>query len=122
MSLKIEPQQTALLVIDMQNDWVDAKGISAKHGSNLWKNVRDNGVTKNISKIIVASRRLQIPIFFVRVAYRKDQKDLGEMPITDEYLEFLSEHGRQPKSIRSRSSARADELGKNLEECKTTKH
>lgn len=78
MELEIESRETALLVIDMQNDYVHENGLGAKHGSTLWKCVKEGNVVENISRIIKAARAVKMPVFHVRVAYRKDLADMHD--------------------------------------------
>jgi ureidoacrylate peracid hydrolase len=78
VSFSIKPEETALLVVDMQNDYVHKDGVNAKLGSTLWKTVKENRVVENISRLVAASRAVSIPVFFVRVAYRRDLEDVVE--------------------------------------------
>jgi len=70
MKVKIDPKKTALLVIDMQNDWILKEGAGAKH-SLLWQEVEKGGIIKNIQRIVRMARDCTIPIFHVRTAWKK---------------------------------------------------
>ncbi len=75
MKLEIEPSETALLIVDMQNDWVSKEGFNAKLGSSLWKTVKSDRVIENIVKATEIARRHGIPIFHIRHVYRRDLSD-----------------------------------------------
>ena len=75
VSFKIKPEEAALLVIDMQNDFVNEKGAGARLGSALAKLVRENGVIEKTRKVIEAARDAAIPVFHVATVYRQDGRD-----------------------------------------------
>lgn len=78
MKVEIKPSETALLIVDMQNDFVSKGGFTAKHGSSLWKIVQEDLVIENILKAREVARRCRMPIFFVKHVYRRDLSDADE--------------------------------------------
>jgi nicotinamidase-related amidase len=87
MKVEIDRKKTALLVIDMQNDWILKKGAAAKLGFLLWQEVEKGGIIENIRKIVKVARDCRIPIFHVRTVWRKDYSDVADS-ITDFSLEL----------------------------------
>ncbi len=66
-------RNTALLLLDLQNDIVDPKGKLGQHG--LAKAAAERGVLKNSAKILSAFRARNLPVVFVRVGFRRDYAD-----------------------------------------------
>jgi len=65
--------KTALLVLDMQNELVDAKG---KVGSNGFAKVVDErNLIEKIRSVLDEMRKRQLPVVFVRVGFRADYLD-----------------------------------------------
>ncbi|MFH1775353.1 MAG: isochorismatase family cysteine hydrolase [Chloroflexota bacterium] len=63
---KVDPRDTALLVVDVQNDFCHSDGISGKRGfTNL--SYRQKMVPRLI-KLISQARRAEVPIIFIRMA------------------------------------------------------
>jgi nicotinamidase-related amidase len=72
---KLEPARTALLVIDMQIDFLSQDGYFARQGYDpapLRKTI------KPINRVIQAARNAGIKIIFTRQGYRADLADMGE--------------------------------------------
>jgi nicotinamidase-related amidase len=59
----IAPARTALIVVDVQNDYCDPKGSLARAGADV--SSADPAVT-NIEKLIAAARRVGAAVIFVR--------------------------------------------------------
>jgi ureidoacrylate peracid hydrolase len=98
MKVKINPKKTALLVIDMQNDWILKEGAGAKH-SLIWQEVEKGGIITNIQRIVRMARGCTIPIFHVRTAWRKDYSDVADAT-TDFSLELQKRYsGKSPKDL-----------------------
>lgn len=76
VDFEIKSQETALLIIDMQNDCVKEKGALASSG--LWKVVKKDGVIENIARVVKACRQADIPIFHIKTVHRKDMTDVVE--------------------------------------------
>ncbi len=87
MKLKIDPKKTALLVIDMQNDWILKEGAWAKLGFLLWQEVAKGRIIEKVRRIVKMARDHAIPIFHVRTIHRKDFNDVADT-VTDSSLEL----------------------------------
>jgi len=87
MKMNIDPKKTALLVIDMQNDWILQEGAAAKLGFLLWQEVERGRTIEKIRRMMKTARECRIPIFHVRTIYRKDFKDAANT-VTDFSLEL----------------------------------
>ena len=66
-------QKTALLLLDLQNEMVDAKGKVG--GAGLAKVVADRGVLANARHALDAARSAKMDIVHVRLAFRPDYAD-----------------------------------------------
>jgi ureidoacrylate peracid hydrolase len=73
--VKIEPKETALLLIDMENDVLHDKGKLASLG--VWKFAEEVGTIKNTKKVIDTAKRNGIPVIYVKIAFRPDYVDAG---------------------------------------------
>lgn len=94
MKLKIDPAKTALLVIDMQNDWILKEGAAAKLGFLLWQEVAKGRIIEKVRRIVEMARDHAIPIFHVRTIYRKDFNDVADTA-TDFSLELRKRNPRK---------------------------
>lgn len=72
--LKIEPEESALLIIDMENDMLKEEGKAAEFG--VWKFAEESKTIQNTKKVIDKAREEKIPIIFVRLVFRPDYADL----------------------------------------------
>jgi ureidoacrylate peracid hydrolase len=59
----IEPSRTALIVVDVQNDYCDPKGSIAKAGGDV---TSADAAVANIERLIEAARRVGVAVIFVR--------------------------------------------------------
>jgi biuret amidohydrolase len=66
-------QNTALLILDLQNEMVDPAGKIGAHG--LAKVVAERGVLEKAAKIIAWARANGTPVVFVRLGFRADYSD-----------------------------------------------
>lgn len=73
-SLTIPPGQTALLIMDCQNDIVHPEGKIGRGGAA--QQVREHGVLDHIGRLKRAARRAGLPVIYIRVAFRPDYADL----------------------------------------------
>jgi ureidoacrylate peracid hydrolase len=97
MKVKIDPKKTALLVIDMQNDWILKEGAAAKLGFLLWQEVEKGRTIENIQRMVKVARDYAIPIFHVRTVYRRDFSDVANT-VTDFSLELRKRNpSKSPK-------------------------
>jgi len=65
----IEPSSTALIICDMQNDFVHTEGAFAKHAGKI---PEGNAIIPVIQKALNAARKAGLPIFFTKVVNRRD--------------------------------------------------
>jgi nicotinamidase-related amidase len=66
-------ENTALLLLDLQNEMVDPKGKIGSGG--LAKAVQDREVLKNARKALDVARQQGMPVVFVRLGFRPDYSD-----------------------------------------------
>jgi biuret amidohydrolase len=67
------PSDTALLLLDLQNEMVEPRGKIG--GGGLAKVVETRGVIANAAKAIETARSRNIPVVFVRLGFRPDYSD-----------------------------------------------
>jgi biuret amidohydrolase len=65
--------ETALLLLDLQNEMVDAKGKIG--GGGLAKVVEERGTLAKAAKVLSAARSRGMPVVFVRLGFRADYAD-----------------------------------------------
>jgi biuret amidohydrolase len=70
-----DPRHTALLVIDMQYDFVDSKGACAACGANV---ARLQAVIPAIKTVLETARNLGILVIHTRYGFAPDLSDLSE--------------------------------------------
>ncbi|WP_342640455.1 cysteine hydrolase family protein [Rhodoligotrophos ferricapiens] len=81
-------EQTALLILDLQNEMVDPKGKVG--GGGLAKVVQDRGVIEKAQAVIGAARDRGITVAYIRVGFRADYADaLSVAP----RVKKMKEHG-----------------------------
>src|SRR6266446_6752411 len=72
--LAIDPAQTAVIVVDMENDFVAKGGMFDRAGADI------SGAQKAIAptaKVLAAARQAGIKIIYLKMGYRDDLSDLG---------------------------------------------
>jgi ureidoacrylate peracid hydrolase len=72
--INIEPLKTALLVIDMQNDFGTKGGMFDRAGLDI---SMIQATVQPTSKVLVAARNIGIPIVYLKMGFRPDLSDLG---------------------------------------------
>lgn len=72
LAAKIEPGHTALLVVDVQNDFCHAEGYVGKQGLDL---APSQAMVPNLERLIAAARAAAVPVCFIQAIY--DDKYLG---------------------------------------------
>lgn len=72
--LTIDPRRAAVLVIDMQNAFVDEQGSLAKMGVPVGRNVRP---IPHILRLATRARELRVPVVHLRFVLRSDFADIG---------------------------------------------
>ena len=88
---KIDGKKTALLIIDMQNDFIK---VTKEPFAGIARMVQMKGATHNIARVIVAARKVGIPVIFIGHVHRKDCADIVPT-ITDFMLPGLAENFRE---------------------------
>ena len=75
-TLSFPKGQTAILVMDCQNDIVDEKGkMAAMNNGAMARLIKEHDVLGAIAQLAEAGRRAGVPIIHVRHAYRPDYVD-----------------------------------------------
>nr|QNO44136.1 peroxyureidoacrylate/ureidoacrylate amidohydrolase RutB [Methanosarcinales archaeon ANME-2c ERB4]QNO50305.1 peroxyureidoacrylate/ureidoacrylate amidohydrolase RutB [Methanosarcinales archaeon ANME-2c ERB4] len=72
--VKINPEETALLLIDMQNNLLHEKGKAAALG--VWKFAKEAGTIRNTRQMIEIARKNDIPLIYVKFVLRPDYADI----------------------------------------------
>ncbi len=78
--VKIEPDETALLLIDMQNDFLHEKGKAAALG--VWKFAKEAGTIQNTRKMIEIAGKNDIPVIYVKNVFRPDYAEMGPVQLS----------------------------------------
>ncbi len=78
--VKIEPDETALLLIDMQNDFLHEKGKAAALG--VWKFANEAGTIPNTRKMIEIAGKNDIPVIYVKNVFRPDYAEMGPVQLS----------------------------------------
>jgi ureidoacrylate peracid hydrolase len=72
--IAIDPAKTAVIVVDMQNDFGSKGGMFDRVGNDI------SGIQKAVAptaRVLAAARRLGIKIVYLKMGYRSDLSDLG---------------------------------------------
>src|SRR5712691_11259524 len=72
--ITIDPAKTAVIVVDMQNDFGSKGGMFDRVGNDI------SGIQKAVAptaRVLAAARRLGIKIVYLKMGYRSDLSDLG---------------------------------------------
>ncbi|MER8481771.1 isochorismatase family protein [Mesorhizobium sp. M1322] len=72
--VSINPAKTAVLVVDMQNDFGSKGGMFDRAGIDISGIQRALGPT---ASVIAAARKLRLPIIYLKMGYHSDLWDLG---------------------------------------------
>ena len=72
MSLSFNPSCTALLVIDMQRDFLDPGGYAAVAGLDI---SRLRATIEPVQRLLAMARRHELPIIFTREGHRANLSD-----------------------------------------------
>jgi ureidoacrylate peracid hydrolase len=85
--INIEPSKTALLVIDMQNDFGSKGGMFDRAGLDI---SMIQATVQPTSKVLVAARNTGIPIVYLKMGFSPDLSDLGtvDSPNRTRHLRF----------------------------------
>jgi len=72
--INIEPSKTAVIVVDMQNDFGSKGGMFDRAGLDI---SMIQATVRPTSKVLVAARNAGIPIIYLKMGFRPDLADLG---------------------------------------------
>ena len=78
--VKINPEETAVLLIDMQNDFLHEKGKAAALG--VWKFAKEAGTIQNTRKMIEIAKKNDIPVIYVKIVFRPDYAEMGAVQLS----------------------------------------
>jgi nicotinamidase-related amidase len=86
-SITIEPTKSAVLVVDMQNDFGSKGGMFDRAGLDI---SMIQATVRPTSKVLVAARHAGIPIVYLKMGFRPDLADLGtsDSPNRTRHLHF----------------------------------
>jgi ureidoacrylate peracid hydrolase len=73
-SVAIDASKTAVIVVDMENDFCSKGGLMDRVGANI-SVIQD--VIKPIKKVLTAARNADMPIIYLKMGYNPDLSDLG---------------------------------------------
>lgn len=69
-----DPGATAVIVVDMQNDFGHPGGMFAGHGIDISS---IQAIVPNIQAVLAAARSTNLPIFYLKMAFQPDLSDSG---------------------------------------------
>lgn len=72
--LALDPRHTAVLVVDMQNDFGSEGGIFASAGIDI---APIQAVVDPIARVLAAARGAGLPVIYLKMEFRPDLSDLG---------------------------------------------
>ena len=72
--MSLEPKRTAVIVVDMQNDFGSEGGMFARAGIDI-SGIR--GAVAPTAKVLAAARRAGMPVVYLKMAFRPDLSDAG---------------------------------------------
>ncbi|MFO0585774.1 MAG: isochorismatase family cysteine hydrolase [Anaeromyxobacter sp.] len=76
--LKLDPRATAVIVVDMQNAFLDPKGSLGRMGVPMERTRRP---VPHVERLLVAARAAKVPVVHLRFVLRKDLADLGVLGV-----------------------------------------
>jgi ureidoacrylate peracid hydrolase len=76
MPLTLDGDRTAVIVVDMQNDFGSSQGMFARGGVDV---SAIQQIVPNIAAVLAASRKADIPVIYLQMAFRPDLSDMGEL-------------------------------------------
>jgi ureidoacrylate peracid hydrolase len=87
-SVDFEPSSTALTVVDMQHDFASDGGMFRRAGIDV-SDIRR--IVPVIQSILVAARRIELPVCYLRMGFGEDCKDAG-LPDGPTWVKHLPMH------------------------------
>lgn len=85
----IDPAKTAIIVVDMQNDFGSKGGMFDRAGIDVSGIQRAVGPT---ARVLAAARRMGIRIVYLKMGYRSDLSDLGASDAKNRVLHLQRLH------------------------------
>jgi ureidoacrylate peracid hydrolase len=73
-SLKIDPSQTAVIVVDMQNDFGSEDGMFARAGIDI---SAIQAVVAPTARVLNMARRTRMPVVYLKMAFSSDLSNAG---------------------------------------------
>ena len=73
-AITLDPAKTAVIVVDMQNDFGSKGGMFDRAGIDI------SGIQKAVgptAKVLATARKLEIKVFYLKMGYTPDLSDLG---------------------------------------------
>jgi ureidoacrylate peracid hydrolase len=85
--IEVPLAKTAVLVVDMQNDYGSVGGLFERNGIDI-SGIRQ--LIAPIARVLASARRAGVPIVFTKAAFRRDFSDLPEpgSPLRDRWLAY----------------------------------
>ncbi|NQV79577.1 MAG: cysteine hydrolase family protein, partial [Alphaproteobacteria bacterium] len=74
MTIKLGKENCALIVVDMQNGFLDGKGSMAQLGF-AWEKLA--AASPGVQRLVAGARKAKVPIFWTRYVYEPDFRDGG---------------------------------------------
>jgi len=94
-AIEIDISRTAVLIVDMQNDFGSKGGMFDRAGIDL-SQIRQ--AISPIKQVVATARTAQIPIVYIKGAFRSDLSDLGEVGSPNRERHLLYGVGQSTKS------------------------
>jgi ureidoacrylate peracid hydrolase len=70
----LDPERTAVIVVDMQNDFLSEGGMFARAGVNI---APGRGVIEPTARVLEAARRAGVKIVYLKMEFKPDLSDFG---------------------------------------------
>ena len=74
MPFTMDPSRTAMIVVDMQNDFASEGGAFARAGLDI---VQVQNIIAPIARVLAAARDTGMKVIYLRMAFRPDLSDVG---------------------------------------------
>jgi len=74
--IEFQKEQSALIIIDMQNEFIHPDGFLAREGPKLGFNQKLlSAAVPNTQKLLIWARRIKVPVIHIYTAWNKDHSD-----------------------------------------------
>ncbi len=74
MTIQLQKENCALIVVDMQNGFLDAKGSMAQSGFD-WEKLA--AASPGVQRLVAGARKADVPVFWTQYVYEPDFRDGG---------------------------------------------